>query len=117
MADRLKFGKKMGSDPNFFGIHEPLPHAPSALVLFLFFFLGWLVKEFFKEKKLLEEITLTRSIWQTHEFYIPEEVGQEVILLVKVSRTWKPLKTNGAHDPRNLGVAVGRIEFEDKLNP
>lgn len=29
--------------PYVFGIHEPLPHAPAALVLFLFFFWGWLV--------------------------------------------------------------------------
>jgi hypothetical protein len=28
--------------PYFFGIHEHIPHAPAALVLFLFFFLGWL---------------------------------------------------------------------------
>ena len=29
--------------PYFFGISENIPHAPTALVLFLFFFLGWLV--------------------------------------------------------------------------
>lgn len=28
--------------PYFFGISETIPHAPAALVLFLFFFLGWL---------------------------------------------------------------------------
>ncbi|MBN2199810.1 MAG: O-antigen ligase family protein [Candidatus Aminicenantes bacterium] len=32
--------------PYFFGIAEPTPHAPAALVLFLFFFLGWLLHGF-----------------------------------------------------------------------
>ena len=29
--------------PYFFGIHGKIPHAPTALILFLFFFLGWLI--------------------------------------------------------------------------
>ena len=33
--------------PYFFELHEPLPLAPSALVLFLFFFLGWLLHQAF----------------------------------------------------------------------
>jgi len=32
--------------PYFFGIFEHTPHAPTALVLFLFYFLGWLVHPF-----------------------------------------------------------------------
>jgi len=32
-------------------------------------------------------------------------------LLIKVSRTWRPLKVLGTPDPRNLGVAVGKITF------
>lgn len=87
--------------------HPDIHHNPVKVKVYL-------VKEFFKEKKLLEEITLTRSVWQTHEFYIPEEVGQEVILLFKVSRTWNPLKWRGTPDPRNLGIAVGKIEFKDR---
>jgi hypothetical protein len=74
----------------------------------------YLVKEFFKQKKLLGEVTLTQSVWKTCEYSIPQEVGKEVILLLKVNRTWNPLKTLGTPDPRNLGVAVGRIEFKDK---
>ena len=31
----------INSLPYFFGIFENIPHAPTALVLFLFFFLGW----------------------------------------------------------------------------
>jgi len=74
----------------------------------------YLVKDFFKKKKLIDEITLTRSVWNTYEYDVAQEVGEEVILLFKVSRTWNPLKAFGTPDPRNLGIAIGKIEFEDK---
>ncbi|MDH7512870.1 MAG: hypothetical protein QHH14_07990 [Clostridiales bacterium] len=48
-----------------------------------------------------------------YEYSLPEKVGQEITLLFKVSRTWNPLKTTGARDPRNLGVAIGEITFHD----
>jgi len=73
----------------------------------------YLVKDFFKKKRLLAGLTLSQSAWKTYECSLPDEAGQEVILLFKVSRTWNPLKTTGAHDPRNLGVAVGEITFHD----
>jgi len=73
----------------------------------------YIVINFFKEKKLLDEVTLTRSVWKTYEYHLPEEVGKEVILLFKVSRTWIPLKVLGTPDPRKLGVAVGKIRFRD----
>lgn len=71
----------------------------------------FLIKDFFEPKKLLDEIVLTQSAWKIYEYSIPEEVNQEVILLVRVSRTWNPLKVLGTPDPRNLGVAIGKIEF------
>jgi len=74
----------------------------------------YLIKDFFKKKKLLDEIILTESIWKTYEYDIPEEVNQEVILLIKVSRTWNPQKVLDVPDPRNLGVAVGKIQFKEK---
>jgi len=73
----------------------------------------YLIKDFFKQKRLLDEVILTQSAWNTYEYHIPEEINQEVILLVKVSRTWNPLKTLGTPDPRNLGVAIGNIKFRD----
>ena len=73
----------------------------------------YLVKDFFKEKKKLDEIWISENIWKTYEYRIPEEVNQDVILLVKVSRTWNPLKTLGTPDPRNLGVAIGKITFRN----
>jgi len=74
----------------------------------------YLIKDFFKKKKLLAEIIVPESIWKTYEYEVPEEVNQEVILLIKVSRTWNPQKVLGVPDPRNLGVAVGKIRFKDK---
>jgi len=74
----------------------------------------FLIKDFFKQKKLLGEIVLTQSAWKTFEYRVPEEVNQQVILLVKVSRTWNPMKVLGTPDPRNLGVAIGKIEFREK---
>jgi hypothetical protein len=73
----------------------------------------YLVKDFFKSKRLLKEITLTRTEWQDVALSVPEDVGREAILLIKVSRTWNPLKTTGAPDARDLGVAVGKISFRD----
>ena len=73
-----------------------------------------LVKDFFKHKTFLKEITLSRNDWQDIVLSAPEDVGQEAILLIKVSRTWNPLKTTGVPDPRNLGVAVGKVTFRDK---
>lgn len=72
----------------------------------------YLIKDFFKEKRLLDEVLLTENSWKTVEYYIPEEVNRQAILLFKVSRTWNPLKTFGTPDPRNLGIAVGKINFK-----
>ena len=36
----------INSLPYFFGIHDNIPHAPTALVLFLFYFLGYLCRKF-----------------------------------------------------------------------
>jgi len=74
----------------------------------------YLVKDFFKEKILLGEIVMTEKEWQTYEFDISKEINQDIILLVEVSRTWNPLKVLGTPDPRNLGVAIGSIQFHSK---
>jgi O-antigen ligase len=37
--------------PYFFGIYGHIPHAPTALVLFLAFFLGWLINHIYSSKK------------------------------------------------------------------
>ena len=71
----------------------------------------YLVKEFFKKKRLLDEVILNDSVWRTYKYSIPEETGKEIILLIKVSRTWNPQRVLGIPDPRNLGVALGEIVF------
>ena len=73
----------------------------------------YLVKELFKQKKPLGEVILRDSGWKTFECSIPEEVGHKVIILIKSSRTWNPLKVSGIPDPRNLGTAMGKIQFKD----
>jgi len=72
----------------------------------------YLIKDFFKEKRMLDEVVLTENSWKTYEYYVPEEVNRQAILLFKVSRTWNPLKTFGTPDPRNLGIAIGEIKFK-----
>jgi hypothetical protein len=71
----------------------------------------FLIKDFFKEKILLDEITISEGIWKTYEYSIPDEIGEDIILLFKVNRTWNPQKTIGTPDPRNLGIAIGEIQF------
>jgi hypothetical protein len=72
-----------------------------------------LVTDFFKTKKILGEIILRSEEWGSYRFSVAEAVGQEAILLLKVSRTWNPLQVTGAPDPRDLGVAVGTVRFRD----
>ncbi|MGB7297197.1 MAG: O-antigen ligase family protein [Candidatus Aminicenantales bacterium] len=74
----------------------------------------YLIKDFFREKRLLDEITLRESSWKTYEYHLPDEVDTEVLFLFKVSRTWNPRKMSGASDTRDLGVALGEIGFKTK---
>lgn len=76
----------------------------------------YLIKDFFKQKILLDECVLTKSVWNTYEYLIPQDINKEVILLFKISRTWNPQKALGAPDPRNLGIAVGEIKFREDLH-
>jgi len=73
----------------------------------------FLLKEFFKEKKLLEEITLQNNGWHTRKYYLPEELNSTVLLFLEVSRTWNPHEILGVPDSRNLGVALGEVRFEE----
>jgi hypothetical protein len=73
----------------------------------------FLVKDLFQEMRLLDDFAISTNIWQNYTYAIPEEVGQKITLLIKVDRTWNPQKIKGAQDPRNLGVAIGRIQFKN----
>lgn len=71
----------------------------------------YLVKDFFRRREFLGEIAIREGSWKTYDFSLPKETGPDVFLLFEVSRTWNPLRTLGTQDPRNLGVAIGKIEF------
>lgn len=71
----------------------------------------FLVKDFFSDKKLLRDIILSDTSWKSLEVDLRGEVGKEHILLFEVGRTWNPMKEKGIPDPRDLGIAVGRIRF------
>jgi O-antigen ligase len=68
------------------------------------------VEGFFRGKRLLSDITIRDGLWQTYTLSLPGESGREVFLFFEVSRTWNPQKALGVRDPRNLGVAIGKIE-------
>lgn len=70
----------------------------------------FLVKELFKSTRLLKEITITDNDWRNVDLSVADEIGSEAILLLKISRTWNPQKASGIPDPRNLGVAIGKID-------
>jgi hypothetical protein len=72
----------------------------------------FLVKDLFRKTIFLGEITIASNAWKTYEFPVEDYVSQKAILLLKVSRTWNPLKTTGVPDPRDLGVAVGPLRFK-----
>jgi hypothetical protein len=73
----------------------------------------YLAEGLFKSKSRLTRFLLDRNDWQTITVSLPQKTGSRVLLLLTVSRTWNPQKTIGAPDPRNLGIAVGRVEFKD----
>jgi hypothetical protein len=73
----------------------------------------YLIKDFFKRKMLLEDVRLSNNAWRVFEYRLQEEINRDVILLVKVGRTWNPLRIQGVPDPRNLGVALGEVRFSD----
>lgn len=74
----------------------------------------YLINNFFREKRRLDEVVLQDRKWKQLRYTLPEEKGQEVMLLFKVSRVWNPWRSSGIKDIRNLGVAAGEITFSDE---
>jgi hypothetical protein len=69
------------------------------------------VRDLFRHKRLIGEAVLRDAEWKTFEYSLAPELGQDIILLVEVGRTWNPWKTRKIRDARDLGVAVGEIAF------
>jgi O-antigen ligase len=87
--------------------HPDIQENPVAVKVFV-------VKDFFRQKKLLDTVILKENAWRDFTFRTAEDTDENVILLFKVSRTWNPQKILGVPDPRRLGVAVGKIRFREK---
>lgn len=85
--------------------HPDIQENPVTLELYF-------IKELFRDKKQLDQITIEKSTWIDLEYDLSEELGSEGILLFKVSRTWQPIKMTGALDPRPLGVAISNLKFK-----
>ena len=69
------------------------------------------VRGLFRHKRLIGEEILRDADWQTFEYSLADELGQDIILLIEVDRTWNPWKTQRVQDSRDLGVALGKIAF------
>jgi hypothetical protein len=74
----------------------------------------YLVKGLFKSKRLLKEIAIGDNEWRNVDLFVADEKDEAVILFLKIDRTWNPLRVSGAPDPRNLGVAVGKVMGKDR---
>ncbi len=73
----------------------------------------YLVKDLFKQKKILTDIILKEPNWRVYRINLSQELRQQVTLLFQVSRTWNPKKILGTPDSRNLGIALGTIRFKN----
>ncbi len=69
------------------------------------------VRGLFRHKRLIGEEILRDADWKTFEYSLADELGQDIILLIEVDRTWNPWKTQRVQDSRDLGVALGKIAF------
>jgi len=73
----------------------------------------FITRDFFRHTRLIKTVALDRGGWNDVLLSVSGEIGRDIILLLKVSRTWNPLKVKGVPDPRNLGVALGKLSFRD----
>lgn len=74
-----------------------------------------LTKDLFRSQSLLRKIVLDRAEWQNVLFDLGTYTGEDVLLVFEVNRTWNPQKESGTLDPRDLGIAVGTLMFEEDV--
>ena len=91
-------------------IHASHPDIAKKPITVQFF----LVKDLFKSKRLLKEITIGNNEWRNIDLSVADEKSDATILLLKINRTWNPQKVSGVTDPRNLGVAVGKVMGKER---
>ena len=71
-----------------------------------------LAPDVFRRGRTLKELVLSSPEWSEVVLDVPAgEVGLRRFLFFEVARTWNPSKTTGAHDSRDLGIAIGPVQF------
>ncbi len=73
----------------------------------------FMTRNLLKEQELLATIELKTPAWQYFRYDLARELGSEIMILFRVNRIWQPHKELGTEDKRKLGIAVGKIHFED----
>lgn len=66
----------------------------------------------FQKKKKVDEFSLREKGWKKRGYLLKNFSGKKVFLSFEVSRTWNPLKELGTRDPRNIGIGIGKIDFD-----
>lgn len=66
----------------------------------------------FEKKKKVDEFVIREKGWIKRGYYLKEFSGKKAFLSFEVSRTWRPLKVLRVPDPRNIGIGIGKIDFE-----
>lgn len=66
----------------------------------------------FQKKKKVDEFSLREKGWKKKGYLLKNFSGEKAFLSFEVSRTWNPLKELGTRDPRNIGIGIGKIDFD-----
>lgn len=67
---------------------------------------------YFRRRELIEETQLKNTEWKRIESSLADQDEEKIFIVMEVERTWQPLKTTGAPDPRSLGLGLGKIWFK-----
>jgi O-antigen ligase len=86
--------------------HPDIRHNPVRVDIFL-------TKDLMKRKELLATLELKTPVWTDFQYDLTKELGSEIMVVFRVSRTWEPQKELGTADRRELGIAVGQVHFLD----
>lgn len=60
--------------------------------------------------KLVKELKLSENRWEKVNLEVLAYVAKQVLLIFETDRTWNPHKAGVSPDPRNLGLAIGKID-------
>jgi O-antigen ligase len=60
--------------------------------------------------KLVKELKLSENRWEKVNLDVLAYVAKQVLLIFETDRTWNPHKAGVSPDPRNLGLAIGKID-------